>query len=418
MDVSVWLWGTKVGTLRYNDDLGVSSFQYDKKFIESKIQLSPIIMPLSDKTYQFDNRITSNFGLPPLLRDSLPDVYGNKMINVYLKSINREENSLNPAERLSYEGKRGMGALEYIPDISQTKDNKAINIEKLINLADRVLNEKEEFVTEDIVDLINVSTSAGGARAKAIVQYNFVTKEFRSGQIDAKDGFDFYIIKFDNFKEDKNYTRIEYMYYLMARDCGIDISDSYLLNIGGKYHFLTKRFDRRVVDNKTFKIHVQTLASLCNLDYDVPCQIGYEYMFDVLKKLNIFNKNEQLFRRMTFNVIFRNQDDHSKNTSFKMEKDGTWDLCNAYDITFACDQNNKYLKSHQTSINGKNKDINIDDLFAVARKANIGESQATQIIKEMQNVALRIDDYALKSFLSSEDIEKIKKSFIFLLADR
>ena len=416
MDVFVYLWNTKIGTLRYNEEKKSSSFQYDKDFIKSGIELSPIVMPLSTIVFSFDNdRIPSNYGLPPLLRDSLPDVYGNKIINLYLKSLNREENSLSPSERLSYEGKRGMGALEYIPDTSAHLKDKNIDLDELVNISSKVLQERENFVSDDLLELINVSTSAGGARSKAVVQYNKTTKEFRSGQVDIHKGFDYYIIKFDDFSGKNKFTRIEYAYYLMARDCLIDINDSFLLKKNNLYHFLTKRFDRKVIDNKTYKIHTQTLAAMCHLDYDIPCQIGYEYIFDILNRLHISHKKEQMFRRMVFNVIASNFDDHVKNTSFVMNKQGIWDLSNAYDITFAYDSNNYWLNGHQMTINNKNSNITIDDILMVAEYARINKEKALEIVKDIQNVVFQFDKYAKEADLSNEDIEKIKKYFVSLL---
>ncbi|MGM9814127.1 MAG: type II toxin-antitoxin system HipA family toxin [Candidatus Enteromonas sp.] len=414
MDVNVKMWGTKVGVLRFNEEHNTSAFQYDRAFQKSRIELSPILMPLSDATYAFGREIPSNYGLPPLLRDSLPDTYGNKVINLYLASLGREENSLNPAERLLYEGKRGMGALEFEPAKPDLSLSSSIDIDALAKIADDVYEERKAFHAEDIQALISVSTSAGGARTKAVVQYNPDTHEFKSGQVDeCSPGFDFCLIKFDNMKEEAYFTRIEYAYYLMARDCGIDIRDSYLLSINGKYHFLTKRFDRIIKNGKVQKVHAQTLASLYGLDYDVPCQIDYEEVFNVLKRLKIPNKNEQWFRRVVFNAVMRNQDDHVKNTSFVMDRKGVWDLSNAYDLTYANDPTNRWLSAHQMSIHGKSKGIELSDLLAVAKKGNVLEAKALEIIDEIQKVARSFAAYAKKAHLPKAVAERLAKEFLY-----
>lgn len=415
MDVHVYIWGTKAGTLRYNEETRTSSFQYDLDFIKMGIQLSPIIMPLSTSTFQFNDRIKTNYGLPPLLRDSLPDTYGNDVINLYLSNLNREENSLTPAERLCYEGKRGMGALEFKPDTSSISRDVKIDLSELVSISSNVYEDREKLSTNDIVKLFNVSTSAGGKRSKAVVQYNFKTKEFKSGQIEkCFNDFDYFIIKFDDFKNDAFYTRIEYAYYLMAKDCGIDIMNSYLLKEDGKYHFLTKRFDRVKTDNKVIKIHTQTLMSLCQLDYDIPGEIGYEYVFGILKRLGIHNKNEQWFRRAAFNVITKNMDDHCKNTSFVMNRNGQWDLSNAYDLTYSYNPIGQYTYAHQMTINKKNDNILLEDILELAKEGNIKTDKAIKIVKEIENVVSNFKKYAERSDLPESEINKIQNEFVLL----
>lgn len=414
MDVHVYIWNQKVGTLRYNENTKTSSFEYDLDFIKTRLQLSPIIMPLSENVFTFNDRIESNYGLPPLLRDSLPDTYGNEIINLYLANLNREENSLTPAERLCYEGKRGMGALEYRPSTHTEDKGVKIDLKELVNISEKVYKDRESLTANEIVKLFNVSTSAGGQRTKAVVQYNFDKKEFRSGQVENKPGFEYCLIKFDDFANETYYTRIEYAYYLMARDAGIDIMDSYLLEEDGKYHFLTKRFDRKIIDGKVHKIHTQTLMSLCGLNYDIHGEIGYEYVFKVLRKLHIANKNEQWFRRAVFNVITKNMDDHVKNTSFVMDKDGIWNLSNAYDLTYSYNPNGKYTYAHQMTINNKNDNITLEDLLLLAKEGNIKQEKAISIIKEIELVVNSFEKYAFIAKLPEIEINKIKAEFCFL----
>ncbi len=415
MNVKVYLWGELVGTLRYSEKRDESLFNYDENFIKKNVQISPIIMPLSNKTYNFGKRIPSNFSLPPLLRDSLPDSYGNKLINVYLASIGRKENSLNPAERLCYEGTRGMGALEYFPETYHASNEINIDIEKLVTLSSEVLSEKRSFKTDDILELINVSTSAGGQRAKAIVQYNFSTNEFRSGQVEVSPGFDYYLLKFDILDGEYFYTRIEYAYYLMCLDCHINISPSYLLEVNNKYHFLTKRFDRKIVNGKAEKLHMQTLASLLNLDYEKPGSFSYEELNDLFDALNISIDKEEMYRRIIFNVIGRNQDDHVKNISFLMDKNGLWRLSPAYDMSYAYNEDGIYCKAHQILINGKDKDIALEDLISLGDSFNLKREKCISLIKDTENVFKNFSKYASLSKLSKKEAERISKDFIFFL---
>jgi len=415
MDVRIFLWGTYIGKLRYNEITNESFFQYDKNFIKMGIEISPIIMPLSEKTYAFSNRIESNYGLPPMLRDSLPDTYGNKLINIYLENLGRKENSLTPAERLCYEGKRGMGALEFEPEFKNIDQNsKLIDISKLYALSNQVLYERKRIETSDVLELINISTSAGGQRAKAVVQYNQNTKVFKSGQIDAEPGFDYYLIKFDEMNDEKYYTRIEYAYYLMCKDCDINISDSFLLNIDGKYHFLTKRFDREINEGKTIKKHVQTLAALENLDYEKPNTYDYENLPKLFYILNISNEKEEMFKRIVFNIIGANNDDHVKNISFIMNKMGKWSLAPAYDMTYAKNLNGTYCKRHQINLNNKSININLRDMLELGKKYGINNAKCKEIINKTNNVFLNFEYYAEKSNIPKEECVKLMNNFEIL----
>lgn len=414
MDVKVYLWGSKVGTLRYNEKACISSFQYDLDFIKLGVQVSPIVMPLSNKTYQFNKRIDSNFGLPPMLRDSIPDIYGNQMINIYLKSLGRSEKNLTPSERLCYAGKRGMGALEYKPSTEVANLDSNINISSLTKLASDVLNQREKFKTKDIAELINISTSAGGMRAKAVVQYNPKTKEFRTGQLTHHKGFVFAIVKFDEFNSNNEYTRIEYAYYLTAKEAGINIMNSFLLFIDNKYHFVTERFDRIIRKNKIDKFHVQTLSAMCNVDYNEPNSTSYETAFETLDKIGASNDKEELFRRMIFNIIMRNQDDHPKNISFLMKRDGTWHLSPAYDLTYAYDSNNKWLKAHQMNINGKVNNFLIKDIYQIANKFNIKKRKAIEIISQVEKAAGKFVKFAKQAYVSEERAKEMINNFYHL----
>lgn len=414
MNVKVFLWGELVGVLYYDEISNECLFQYDADFIKKGVQISPIIMPLSNKTFNFGCRIPSNFGLPPLLRESLPDTYGNALIDAYLTSIGSSETSLNPAKRLCYVGSRGMGALEFKPETYHERKEK-IEIEQLIELSSLILNKKKQFKTNDIYELINVSTSAGGRRAKAIVQYNFETREFRSGQIDAEPGFDYFLIKFDIMDSEQFYTRIEYAYYLMCKDCSINISDSYLFGINDKYHFLTKRFDREIINGKTHKLHMQSLAALENLDYEKPGSYSYEQLNQLFDELDISSEKEEMYRRIIFNCIGRNQDDHVKNISFLMDKDGCWHLSPAYDMCYAYNEKGMFCNAHQMLINGKNKDFTLDDLLLLGKAFNLKKDKCLKIIDNIERVFINFDKYAHKAKLPKNVVKRIYNDFQFVL---
>ena len=381
--VKVKLWGTIVGYFSLDESKRFVIFEYDKKFLEWGIEVSPIQMPLSNKIYQFPSLIDTSFrGAPGLIADSLPDKFGNAVIDAWLASQGKASDSFTVLDQLCYTGKRGMGALEYEPSNSYIRDaNQEINIAKMVEFASDVLNKQEKIILtkKDEISykqLLRLGTSAGGARAKAIVAYNKKTEEFRSGQINLGEDFEHWLIKFDGVKKsgDKNledepeYTLIEYSYYLMAKKAGITMSECKLFSEGNHKHFMTKRFDRV----KGEKIHMQTLGALLHIDYNIPGLCSYERAALTAKQIGCpYNDIEQFFRRMVFNVLAVNQDDHVKNISFLMNKQGKWSLSPAYDITFAYDLSNQYLKSQQMSINANTTKIYQKDLVQCGKAMDI-----------------------------------------------
>lgn len=422
------IWNTFVGAVVWDDSRGHATFEFDPNFLKNKWDLSPLMMSMEDpsgssRIFSFPNLNKETYkGLPGMLADSLPDKFGNKLIEAWLARNGRDPGSFNPVERLCYTGKRGMGALEYEPATHEfDNSSKSVEIEKLVRLAKDVLNDRRNLKTrisansdEELMDIIRVGTSAGGARAKAIIAYNEKTGDVRSGQIDGLEDYNYWIIKFDGVTnkqlgDPKGYGKIEYAYYLMAKECGINMTDSRLLENNKRYHFMTRRFDRQ----GTKKLHLQTLCAIAHFDYNDPAAYSYEQAFQVMRQLKLpYRDAEEQFRRLCFNVIARNQDDHTKNISFLMDKNGEWVLSPAYDVTYAYDPANKWMKDHQMSINGKRKDIERSDLIALAKQMNIKKPDG--IIDKIVSKVMNWSKYADRAKVSAKQVKAIEKTFLFM----
>lgn len=420
------IWDTMVGAVAWNEAKGLASFEFDESFLKKGLDLSPLKMPIADvnigkKILSFPELNKETFrGLPGLLADSLPDRFGNRIIEVWLAQQGRNPDTFNSVERLCYIGNRGMGALEYEPILlPEESGSNSLELKELVSLAKNILNEKKNFQInlnekkrKSILDMIRIGSSAGGARAKAVIAYNIKTGDVRSGQIDDLNDYEYWIIKFDGVSDKKlgdpkGYGKIEYAYYLMAKDCGIIISECKLLFEDKHAHFMTKRFDR--MDNN--KLHMQTLCAIAHYDYNYPSSYSYEQAFQVIRQLKLSYENtEQLFLRMVFNIIARNQDDHTKNISFLMDEKGNWSLAPAYDVTFAFNPKNKWMKSHQMSINGKYDEINRNDILALAKNMNI--KKANQKIDKIIDVVSRWNDFAKEAKVASEQIKYIQSTLL------
>ncbi|MCC8152557.1 MAG: type II toxin-antitoxin system HipA family toxin [Lachnospiraceae bacterium] len=423
----VFLRGTRIGAVQQNDVASVPIFNYDPLFLNSGIEVSSLVMPLNRRTSSCPAVAEETFhGRPGVLADSLPDKYGTRLIEKYLSEQGRNLSSLTAVERLLYTGKRGMGALEYVPtsDYASVEDT-SIQLSALVELASEILSAREGVHITDsdhvMEQIINVGTSAGGARAKAVVAWNPESGDIRSGQIEAGKGYTYWLIKFDGVKNNKDkgekadgvsYTRIEYAYYLMAQEAGIDMNECRLYQEDGYYHFMTKRFDRNDMGEK---LHMQSLGALAHYDYNMPGAYSYEQAYDVMNRIGLGQKAAgQMFRRMVFNVLARNQDDHVKNISFLMDKSGRWFLAPAYDITYANDAGNRWVARHQMCVNGKTENITGEDMTACGRRMNLSKARVNRVIEE---VKLALDSWsrcAEKSFLREEDMEYIKKQFVLL----
>ena len=388
----VKMFGMTVGSVKWNSDYGVARFEYDSDFLKTGIQPSPILMPAREgRVYSFGELNPETFkGLPGMLADSLPDTYGRALFDKWLALTGRT--SGNAIESLCFMGKRCMGALEFEPAIDGAiKAEQRIELDSLVRVAREALNEKDSFqanMDDDrkaaMAEILRLGTSAGGQRAKAIIAYNKKTGEVRSGQMDAPEGFGHYLIKLDGvsatagFKETENFGRLEYSFAKLVRACGIEMTECSLIEENGRAHFLTKRFDR--VGGE--KVHLQTLCGIAHYDYRLRRAYSYEQAFNIMRGLRLsYHEAQEMYRRVVFNVVVRNQDDHTKNISFLMDKQGKWRLSPAYDMGYAYNPDGAWTSAHQMSVNGKFDDITRADLLELAARNNI--RNASQIIDEV-----------------------------------
>lgn len=426
---AVKIWDIIVGAIAWDESRELATFEYHESFSKKGLNISPITMPIEQarngkRIFSFPSIDRETFfGLPGLLSDSLPDKFGNKLLDTWFAQQGRDPNSFNPIERLCYTGKRGMGALEYEPILSTFKnESNSIEIKELVKLAKEILNERKSLKSnihtsqnENLLEIIKVGTSAGGARAKAIIAYNPITGDVRSGQMDKLNDYEYWIIKFDGVTnkalgDPRGYGKIEYAYYLMAKDAGINIMESKLLKENRRAHFMTKRFDR--IGNE--KLHMQTLCALAHFDYNYSSAYSYEQAFQIMRELKLpYSEMEQLLRRMIFNIVSRNQDDHTKNISFLMDKNGAWSLSPAYDITYAYDPSNKWMKAHQMSVNGKRTEINRNDILQLAKNMNL--KKAKNIIDEVIESVSKWNQFAKKAELPNSQIKGIGKTLLLKL---
>lgn len=419
--IKLILHGNHIANVMYNERRGCYDFQYTDNFINKGVEPSPIMMPVREgMVYRFNNLGEETFkGLPGLLADSLPDTYGRALFEQWLRVVGRT--SSNTLESLCFMGKRCMGALEFEPSVeTSVHKDKTFEIESLIDVASRALNEKESFATNindntAIADILQLGTSAGGQRAKAVIAYNKNTGEIRSGQIEAPKDFDYYLIKLDGvngsagLKDTNNYGRIEYSFSELTRKCGINISECGLIEENGRAHFITKRFDRQ--EGK--KVHMQTLCGIAHMDYRLRMAYSYEQAFEVMRGLHLpYSDIIELFKRIVLNIIIRNNDDHTKNISFLMDEEGTWRLSPAYDVGFAYNPNGLWTRTHQMSINGKFDNINRRDLLELA--ANNGIKHANQIIEQISDVASNWRNIAINCGVPQTKTDRIYNLFDFL----
>ena len=422
----VRLWGRTIGAVSLLDGEEVAAFEYDAAFARSGIELSPLVMPLSRRVYRFPELSRQTFlGLPGLLADSLPDRFGNALIDAWLATQGRQPGSFNAVERLCYIGERGMGALEFAPVIGPgAKQATRIDVDKLVELASRVLSHRHDLQVsfadqgkEDALrDILRVGTSAGGARAKAVIAWNPASNEVRSGQLRAGDGFEYWLLKFDGvsgnrdkeLEDPKGYGIIEYAYYLMARDCGIDISECRLFEENGRRHFMTRRFDRLPGGDK---LHMQSLCALAHYDFNMAGAHSYEQALLVMRQLGLPMRDlEQQFRRMVFNIVARNQDDHVKNIAFLMDRQGNWSLSPAFDMTYSFNPGGTWTASHQMTMNGKREHFILDDFRACAKTAALKRGSAEKIIAEVQGTVANWRDYAELAGVPGANAERIQQT--------
>ena len=422
----VRLWGRLIGAVTWDDARGYAAFQYAPDFARSGIELSPIVMPLSDRVYAFPELPSKTFyGLPGLLADSLPDKFGNALIDAWLATQGRTPEGFNAVERLCYIGTRGMGALEFSPVLGpKPKKATKVSINALVELASEVLTHRNNLQgsfadpkkEKALADILRVGTSAGGARAKAVIAWNRDTNEVRSGQIAADNGFEYWLLKFDGvsgnkdkeLEDPKGYGAIEYGYHLMAKAAGIRMSECRLLEENGRRHFMTRRFDRLAGGEK---LHMQSLCALSHFDFNAPGSYAYEQALFAMRQLRLpMQEVEEQFRRMVFNIVARNQDDHVKNIAFLMNQQGAWSLSPAFDVIYSYNPSGLWTATHQMTMNGKRDGFTMDDFRACAKSALMKRGRADAIFEEVRTAVMRWPEFAEHAKVSGKWSEQIQKS--------
>lgn len=428
----VKIWGELVGAVAWNETTGLAAFEYDSKFKNLNWDLAPLQMPIHSGKNKFEfpslrkkgeGELDTFKGLPGLLADALPDRYGNDLINLWLAGQGRPPDSMNPVELLCFIGSRGMGALEFEPvTLKESKRPFSIEIESLVDIAKRMLSKKETFVTnlqkeeeQAMLEILRVGTSAGGARPKAVIAYNEKTGEVKSGQTNTTKGFEHWLIKLDGVSDVQlgtthGYGRVEMAYYNMAIACRIEMMPSRLLEENGRAHFMTRRFDR---DEESIKHHIQTFCALKHFDYNAVNSFSYEQLFQTMRELKLpYSAAEQMFRRMVFNVLARNCDDHTKNFSFRLRKDDKWELAPAYDLCHAYQPNHKWVSQHALSVNGKRNNITMEDLLIIGK--SIRNKKAEAVIREINDTVSQWKKFADETKVSPKLRDEIDKTLIRL----
>lgn len=425
----VKIWGEVIGAVAWDEKSGLSTFEYDSKFKRLSYDLSPLKMPITSEKSIFtfpelkQKKLQSDTfkGLPGLLADALPDRYGNDLINVWLAHQGRASDSMNPVEMLCFIGKRAMGALEFEPaTLKEKKLTTAIEVTSLIETARKILAQKADFSAnlneneeKALMQILKIGTSAGGARPKAVIAYNEQTGEVRSGQTNAPKEFSHWLLKLDGVSdiqlgESSGYGRVEMAYYNMAIACGIEMMPSKLLEENGRSHFMTKRFDR---EGNDIKHHIQTFCAIKHFDFNAVTSFSYEQLFQTMRELRLtYPEAEQMFRRMVFNVLARNCDDHTKNFAFILKKESDWKLAPAYDVCHAYRPNSEWVSQHALSINGKRKDIAKEDLSAVGKSINNKKSK--EIIEEIDSTIRNWKNFADAVNVSPNLRDAIAKTLI------
>lgn len=426
-EARVVLWGEQIGAVLLEPGEETAVFQYAPAFAASGIQLSPLTMPLRSEPYSFPELPYKSFkGLPGLLADSLPDKYGNALIDAWLARRGREPQSANAIERLCYMGERGTGALEFGPvEGPEPSPDEEIQVGELVELASKILAERDDFATtlasgneeDGLLEILSVGMSAGGARAKAAIAWNPETNEVRSGQVDAPPGFEHWLLKFDGVKNNRDkerfadpegYGAIEYAYSLMAVVAGIEMSPCRLFAENGRRHFMTRRFDR---PTGSAKLHMQSLAALQHYDFNDSRAYSYEQVLMTIRKLGLsMEVVEQQFRRMAFNLIARNQDDHVKNIAFLMDRGGDWSLSPAFDVTYNYKADGEWTARHQMSVNGKRDGFVLDDLLQCANTVSMQRTRALAIVEDVAAAVADWPSYAGSAAVPDPKVSEIGES--------
>ena len=425
-DANVILWSRRIGAVSWDETRSLGVFQYDPAFVGAGIEVAPLKMPAREAPYEFPalNRETFK-GLPGMLADALPDRFGNRLIDAWLAETGHNPEDFNPVDRLCYIGRRGMGALEFEPTLRKQTKAKKLVVARLVDLANRVLDERAnlfgrldgETDAEALEDILSVGTSAGGARAKAVLAWNPTTGEFRSGQLDAEGGFEHWLLKFDGVSNNRDeeladpegFGKIEYAYARMACAAGVTMSECRLHHEGLRSHFMTKRFDR--VGTRR-KIHMQTLGAMQHFDFNDPSAYSYEQAVMTIRELGLgMVAVEEQFRRAIFNIVARNQDDHVKNISFLMDRSGKWALSPAYDVAYAYNPSGAWTRDHQMSLAGRRNDFERDDIHQFAASIGVKKRRALQILDDVSASVRDWGKHAETAGVAPRDVARIEKAF-------
>ena len=376
-----------------------------------------------DRTFLFtDLPVETYKRLPAMLADALPDDFGNALINRWMLDHGVRAEDVSAIDRLAYMSNRAMGALQFRPARGPgTQRAFAIHLGKLVDTARKAVHgdlNADDHAQVALRQIIEVGTSAGGARAKAVIAWNRKTEEIRSGQLDAPAGFEHWLLKFDGMGRDfdlgasQDYGRIEYAYHLMATAAGIQMTECRLLKENGRAHFMTRRFDR---DDRNMRHHIQTLCAMAHLDYKKKGTNSYAQLFDTMVRLGLpYEQKEEAFRRMVFNVMARNCDDHTKNFAFRLRQGHPWELTPAYDVTFAHSPTSQWTAQHLLSVNGKFKDFTEDDLLAEADRFALGT--APRVIQQVRQAILAWPTFGARAGLRASQIRRIHSLQLPMLA--
>ena len=411
-EVEAFIYDKKIGTILLKD--GRVYFEYDKEFKNSKLEISPLKLPLSLEGVYTNNDEHYFEGLAGVFHDSLPDKFGTKVIERYFESKNIPSYELNVVQKLMFVGDKSIGAISYKPSIHKLdneKQQELIELNSFYENAKKIISGDAIEVVDEMLTFMDSAASAGGARAKAIIGYNPNSKEIISGiKKELPLEFEHYLIKFDFLNDNQksqDYTKLEYLYMNMAKEAKIEVPNIELLEHGNLTHYLIKRFDR--INGKAK--HVHSVAGLTHCNFNVPMHYSYDELFRLTRYLT-GNQQDlyELYRRMIFNIIGRNQDDHAKNFAFLMDEKGTWSLSPTYDITYA--NGTGYTKNHQLSLRGKTNDFTKKDLLEIAKLHSLKENIAKEIIEQTIDIFSTFRSRAKELEINEESISKIEKNII------
>ena len=424
--IEVRIWEQRVGAVALDERLGYYAFAYEPAWRRAGIELAPLTLPLGDRrsVFLFPSLPDATFHrLPGMLADALPDDFGNALIDAWMAEHGVEKSAVTPLDRLAYMGKRGVGALEFKPARGSHSESAApLEMKSLVENARKLVEGNlaiDAHARAAIANIIQVGTSAGGARAKAVIAWNPRTNTIRSGQFDAAEGFEHWLLKFDGVGKypelgaGADYGRIEYAYHLMAKAAGIDMSECRLLEENSRAHFMTRRFDREVRDGKTIKHHVQTLCAMDHLDFKQRGTHSYAQLFMAVARLHLEDRAlQQVFRRMAFNVMARNCDDHTKNFAFRLKQGGGWELALAYDVTHAYNPRGEWTYQHLMSVNGKFNEIGREDLLVEAERFSV--SRPASLLQDVRSALENWPAFSEEAGLSHSTADRVSADFRLL----